>query len=314
MNNKKIKDLTGLKFHRLLVKKYTGKDKFGKALWECVCECGTIKSICGESLGSGKIKSCGCLYFDSNTKHGATKGRSHSPTYSSWSNMINRCINILNPRYPEWGGRGIKVCERWRNYENFLADMGERLNSTTLDRINNNGDYEPGNCRWATPKQQVDNRNYKTIADYAAEYMRANKIDCITARDKELIKTIADLAGAKEKGEYSNNNIIGAIRRSPKLFRRSYVISDISNGPLAVFELMSESKDHFFTINPITYELRHYVSPEAALNESIALNKLDECAPSFRFYRGKLKQKQIYLGRLSRKFGTDEYVIREDKE
>jgi hypothetical protein len=88
------------------------------------------------------------------TRHGLAG----SPTYSSWAAMKQRCLNQNHPKYRNWGGRGIAVCDRWLKFENFLADMGERPVGKTLDRINNDGDYEPGNCRWATPAQQVANR------------------------------------------------------------------------------------------------------------------------------------------------------------
>lgn len=87
-----------------------------------------------------------------------THGMSDTATYRSWGSMIQRCCNPNNPRYPEWGGRGIKVCERWLSFENFLADMGERPEGLTLDRIDNEGHYEPGNCRWSTHREQRMNQ------------------------------------------------------------------------------------------------------------------------------------------------------------
>lgn len=136
--------------------------------WVCKCECGTIKDIPRSQLLSGHINSCGCLKLDVAAallrrrafKHGDTAGGVTTCEFRSWASMMTRC---MNPNYCKWdryGGRGITVCERWRKYENFLADMGRRpAKYYSLDRIDNDGNYEPSNCRWATPYQQVSNKS-----------------------------------------------------------------------------------------------------------------------------------------------------------
>jgi hypothetical protein len=125
----------------------------------CKCECGTIKEVIAKNLKSGVSKSCGCLNIK-RLKERATHGKRHTRVWRIWQAMKNRCYNPNVRQYKNYGGRGIKVCDRWRNsFTAFLEDMGPKPSKKhSLDRINNIGDYEPGNCRWATVKQQNNNR------------------------------------------------------------------------------------------------------------------------------------------------------------
>ena len=135
----------------------------GRARWYCRCGCGVRSLVSSTNLVSTKTQSCGCLHREvtaaQSTKHGyAARGR-HHPLYEVWWTMIERCQNPHVRSYPNYGGRAITVCARWRrDFAAFLADMGERPAGTSIDRINNDGDYEPGNCRWATPKEQAANK------------------------------------------------------------------------------------------------------------------------------------------------------------
>jgi hypothetical protein len=152
-------DLTGQRFGKLIVTGFSHRNKDGKSCYICVCDCGGAKVICGGSLVSGLTRSCGCLRIGgpgSLPKH----GMSFTPEYKAWCNMKNRCLNPKLPIYKYYGGRGIKVCDRWMNsFENFLADMGKKPSlELTIDRVDNNGNYEPGNCRWATMKEQSFNK------------------------------------------------------------------------------------------------------------------------------------------------------------
>ena len=150
-------DLTGKRFGRLFVLSYSHTVKPGYAYWLCRCDCGTLRSVVACNLSRGITKSCGCLRA-SPLSHGHTSGGRHTPTYRSWYAMIQRCTNPRNHKYRDYGGRGISVCKRWRSFENFLADMGERPAGLTLDRRDNDGSYEPGNCRWATSHEQARNK------------------------------------------------------------------------------------------------------------------------------------------------------------
>lgn len=149
-------DLIGQRFGKLLIRKRLGRMGESHAIhWECLCDCGSSSVVKTGNLMNGSTTSCECWRASRITADNLTHGQYNSPTYRSWKSMLAR---VKDPRYQYHKGRGITVCERWTKFENFLTDMGERPPGTTLDRSDNDGNYEPGNCRWATSKQQARNR------------------------------------------------------------------------------------------------------------------------------------------------------------
>lgn len=166
-----LNDLTGQRFGRLTVIRKAG----GKPLlkWLCRCDCGAEKIVLGQSLRNGDSQSCGCLQKElfgaasaqRETTHGDTVQGNRTPEYRSWAAMLSRCYNHNATGFHNYGGRGVKVCDRWRrSYADFLADKGRRPSlQHTLDRYPDpDGNYEPTNCRWATKREQRQNQRKRT--------------------------------------------------------------------------------------------------------------------------------------------------------
>lgn len=166
---KKIKDLTGSNFGRLTVIKYLGKDKNNKSKWLCKCKCGKETEVLACHLQSGKIQSCGCYGKErrliASTKHGMR----YSKLYNTWLNIKNRCYNKNNPHYKNYGERGIVMCKEWSddfvNFYNWAKESGYQ-DILTIDRIDNNYNYEPSNCRWVNRKTQNRNKRSNHFITY----------------------------------------------------------------------------------------------------------------------------------------------------
>lgn len=188
-------NLENQQFGRLTAIEYVGERR-----WRCKCDCGGETLAVSRNLLNGNTKSCGCIQRERASETHKTHGMTLTSEYRIWRTMKARCLNEKNANYSRYGGRGIKVCDRWlESFENFLADMGEKPEGLSLDRIDVDGDYTPKNCRWATVGEQATNRRNNRYVEFDGKKLTISEWARVTNLKPGLIKNRLDAGWSAEK-------------------------------------------------------------------------------------------------------------------
>lgn len=237
--------LIGEKFGKLTIEQLAGKNNRGY-LVECLCECGNRRVFAIKDLRSGNNKSCGCLAY----KHGKTRTR----IYRAWSNMKKRCNNEQHKDYRNYGGRGIKYCEKWETFDGFYDDMGEEYaDNLTIDRIDVNGDYTKANCRWITVKEQGNNKRNTRYFEYKGEIL--------------TLTDIADKYGVKYKLMKDRINTLGwSIEQAveePKVVKETITFNGVTK------EIGEFAKERGMTYHQLKKRLMRGWTIERALTQPL---------------------------------------------
>lgn len=185
----KLKDRTGHKFGKLTVVSRAPNSKRGQTMWNCICECGNTTVSFAGHLGNGSSKSCGCVRVEKAKIGHPTHGAYQTRMCRAWTEMHRRCRDTTRPEAARYVNRGITVCERWAKFENFRDDMGATYEDhLTIDRIDNNSNYEPENCRWATYKQQANNRSNSRIITHDGKTLTIQEWSELTGINKGTLR------------------------------------------------------------------------------------------------------------------------------
>ncbi len=216
----KCLDLTEQRFGRLLAiepaEHHIRTNGGIRTRWLCRCDCGNTVIVCTSDLKSGATQSCKCLHREllalARTTHGQAKTKRQTKTYRSWVAMVSRCTNPNTILWHRYGGRGIEVCERWKSFDDFFADMGERPRGYSLDRIDNDGHYCKENCRWATTREQRRNTSRTRLITYQG------RTQCLTDWATELGWSCSTLGGRLSRADWSMEKVIA---KSIKVQQRS---------------------------------------------------------------------------------------------
>lgn len=207
-----IIDITGQTFGRLKVlHKHPENDSLNRVCWVCECSCGTIVTINGWAIRSGNTKSCGCYANDLRIQLGKanrTHGMTNTPEYKTWDSMKERCNNPNSSQYLNYGGRGIRVCDSWYNsFEAFYRDMGPRPSDKhSIDRRDNDGHYDPGNCRWALMEVQANNKRNNVNYEFNGSRMSLSKIARETGIPQQTLYSRINRMGLTIEEAVSWNN------------------------------------------------------------------------------------------------------------
>lgn len=184
----KSADRVGKTYGRLTVLGISRRGSSREAIFRCICSCGNFTEVRSSSITTGSTVSCGCYRVDRVREVSTKTGMSHTPEYSAWYRMLRRCTNKQDAKFVDYGGRGITVCESWLKFEQFYADMGPRPSPKhSIDRIDNNGNYCKENCKWATLKEQQNNRRSNKLLTHAGVTMTLAQWSAVTGLSYKAI-------------------------------------------------------------------------------------------------------------------------------